>query len=262
MTCNMYKLLITEDEYEIRNGLCNFFPWKAIGFEVVGLAENGKQAFEFVQSHNVDVILCDIIMPIMSGLELVTSLREWKYATKVIFFSAHKDFDYAQKAMEYGVKSYILKSTNYNELIRVFSKIKSELDEENIEEKIQSESNMNFNEKIISSIKKYVEEHYRDVTLEDLTKQINMNPDYISKFFKKNTGVNFSDYLTEVRMMKASEFLDNVQFKTYEISDLVGYSNSFNFTRAFRNYFGMSPRDYRSRKGTDRNNSREGNKDQ
>ncbi len=250
----MYKLLITEDECEIRNGLSNFFPWKAIGFEVVGLAENGKQAFEFVQVHNVDVILCDIIMPIMSGLELVDLLREKKNKTKVIFFSAHKDFEYAQKALEYGVKSYILKSTNYNELIRVFSKIKSELDSENSDDKIQLENNMNFNEKIILSIKKYMEEHYKDVTLEDLTKQINMNPDYISKFFKKNTGVNFSDYLTEIRMIKASEFLDNVQFKTYEISDLVGYSNSFNFTRAFKNYFGMSPRDYRCGRNSDKNN--------
>lgn len=250
----MYKLLVTEDEYEIRNGLCNFFPWKAIGFEVVGQAENGKQAFEFVQANTVDVILCDIIMPIMSGLELVDLLMERKHKTKVIFFSAHKNFEYAQRALEYGVKSYILKSTNYNELIRVFSKIKSELDSENSNDKIQLENNMNFNEKIISAIKKYVEDHYKDVTLEDLTKQINMNPDYISKFFKKNTGTNFSDYLTEIRMVKASEFLDNVQFKTYEISDLVGYSNSFNFTRAFKNYFGISPRDYRCRKNSDKNN--------
>jgi two-component system, response regulator YesN len=253
----MYKLLITEDEYEIRNGLCNFFPWKAIGFEVVGQAENGKQAFDFIQVHNVDVILCDIIMPIMSGLELVDLLREKKHKTKVIFFSAHKDFEYAQKALEYGVKSYILKSTNFNELIRVFSKIKSELDSENTEDKILLENNMNFNEKIISAIKKYVEDHYKDVTLEDLTKQINMNPDYISKFFKKNTGTNFSDYLTEIKMIKASEFLDNVQFKTYEISDLVGYSNSFNFTRAFKNYYGISPRDYRCRKNSGKNNQRE-----
>lgn len=250
----MYKLLIADDEYEIRNGLCKFFPWTEIGFEVVGQAENGKKALEIIQTSDVDVLLCDIMMPVMSGLELANLLSESKQKVRVIFFSGYKDFNYAQKAMEYGVKSYILKSTNYNELIRVFSKIKSELDEENkaniskSEQAMRDDTGINFNEKIISIIKSYVEKNYDSVTLEDLTKQVHMNPDYISKFFKQKTGQNFSDYLIEVRMKKAAELLDDIKYKTYEISDMVGYSNSFNFTRTFKSYFGMSPREYRNRK--------------
>lgn len=252
---NMYKLLVADDEYEIRNGLCRFFPWKEIGFEVAGQAENGKQALEFLQKNTADVILCDIIMPVMTGLEVAKALQDSKSTVKVIFLSGYKDFEYAQKALEYGVNSYILKSTDYNELIRVFSKVKSDLDEANKTSpqatalNAKTESEMNFNEKIITIIKKYVEEHFRDVTLEDLTKQVHMNPDYISKFFKQKTGQNFSDYLIEVRMKKAARLLDEVQYKTYEISDMVGYSNSFNFTRTFKSYFGMSPREYRNKKG-------------
>lgn len=250
----MYKLLIVDDEYEIRNGLCKFFPWSEIGFEVVGQAENGRKAFDFIQAHPVDAVLCDIMMPVMSGLELAKAISSSKSNVRIIFFSGHKDFEYAQKALEYGVKSYILKSTNYNELIRVFSRLKSDLDEENeaaapeMEQRIQNEQGMNFNEKVISIIRKYVDAHYRDVTLEDLTTQVHMNPDYISKFFKQKTGQYFSDYLMEVRMNKAAELLDDVRYKTYEISDMVGYSNSFNFTRTFKNYFGMNPREYRNRK--------------
>lgn len=250
----MYKLLIVDDEFEIRNGLCKFFPWNGIGFEVMGMAEDGKKAFDFLQSNQVDVVLCDIMMPVMSGLELAKLLSNSKINIRVIFFSGHKDFEYAQKALEYGVKSYILKSTNYNELIRVFSKIKTELDEENsvdiniIEPEVGSQTVMNFNEKIISVIKNYVQEHYKYVTLEELTKLVHMNPDYISKFFKQKTGQNFSDYLIEVRMKKAAELLNDLNYKTYEISDIVGYSNSFNFTRTFKSYFGMNPREYRNRK--------------
>lgn len=250
----MYKLLIVDDEYEIRNGLCRFFPWNEIGFEVVGLAEDGKKAFEFLQSSRADVVLCDIMMPVMSGLELAKMLSNSKLRVMIIFFSGHKDFEYAQKALEYGVKNYILKSTNNNELIRVFSKIKSELDEENsvnineADHEVRPENGLNFNEKIISTIKIYVEEHYTNVTLEDLTKLVHMNPDYISKFFKQKTRQNFSDYLIEVRMKKAAELLDGLKYKTYEISDIVGYSNSFNFTRTFKSYFGMSPREYRNKK--------------
>lgn len=249
----MYKLLIADDEYEIRNGLSKYFPWNEIGFQVVGLAENGKNVLEILQSNTVDVILCDIIMPIMTGLELAKSLHDTKSKIRIIFFSGFKDFEYAQKALEYGVNSYILKSTNYNELIKVFAKVKRDLDDENktvhiIENSIISlENEMNFNEKIISIIKKYVEQHYKVVTLEDLTKQVHLNPDYISRFFKQKTGQNFSDYLIEVRMKKALQLLADIQYKTYEISEIVGYSNSFNFTRTFKNYFGMSPREYRNK---------------
>lgn len=241
----MYRLLIADDEYEIRNGLCKFFPWDAIGFKVVGQAENGQQALKFIERENVDAILCDIMMPVMTGLELARILHESKSKTKIIFFSGYEDFKYAQKALEYGVNSYILKSTNYNELIRVFSNVKKNLDEDN---KLAPHDKMNFNERIIYTIKKYVEKHYRDVTLEDLTKLVHMHPDYISKFFKQKTNQNFSDYVIEVRMKKAARLLDDVQYKIYEISNMVGYSNSFNFTRTYKNYFGISPSEYRKRK--------------
>ena len=244
----MYKLLIADDEYEIRYGLCKFFPWDAIGFRVVGEAENGKEALEFIKRENVDAILCDIMMPVMTGLELARILHESKSKVKIVFFSGYQDYKYAQQAIEYGVYSYILKSTNYNELIRVFSNVKRDLDEENRSVSAYQEKNLNFDEKIIYTIKKYVNEHYRDVTLEDLTKVVHMNPDYISKFFKQKTNQNFSDYVMEVRMKNAARLLIDVRYWIYEISDMVGYSNSFNFTRTFKNYFGMTPSEYRKNK--------------
>lgn len=255
----MYKLFIVDDEYEIRNGLCKFFPWKEIGFELVGSAENGKQALEFLNKNSVDVLLCDIIMPVMNGIELAQELYKTKSKVKIIFLSGYKDFEYAQKAMEYGVNSYILKSTDYNELIRVFSNIKNSLDEsisstnqtQDKEKNTDSEQNMNemnFNDKLINIIKKYIDEHFKDVTLENLTPLVHMNPDYISKFFKQRTGQNFSDYLIEVRMKKAAQLLDDIRYKTYEVSDMVGYTNSFNFTRTFKSYYGITPRDYRNKR--------------
>ncbi len=252
----MYKLLVADDEYEMRNGMCSFFPWGEIGFEIAGQFENGKQAYDFIMDNPVDVVLCDIIMPVMTGLELARLLKESRNKAKVIFLSGYKDFEYAQQAMEYNVNSYIVKSTDYNNLIRVFSNIKKELDEERGDAASKespgnhAENEMNFNEKIISLIKKYVEEHYKSVTLEDLTKVVHMNPDYISRFFKQKTGQNFSDYLIEVRMKNAAALLEDVKYKTYEISEMVGYSNSFNFTRTFKSYFGMSPREYRNLKGS------------
>ncbi|MEF2244215.1 response regulator transcription factor [Paenibacillus sp. IITD108] len=247
----MYNLLIVDDDYEIRNGLCKYFPWDSIGFRVVGNVENGKEAYDFILNNEVDVVLCDIKMPVMSGLDLALKLNASNSHVQIIFFSAYKDFEFAQIALEAGVRRYLLKSTNYNELIRAFSNIKEELD--NIEELSQKSQDQQdpsggFTEKVIATVKQYVETHYRDVTLEVLSQQVHMNPDYLSKYFKKHAGQLFSDYLTTVRMEAAARLLADIQLKIYEVSDMVGYSNSFNFTRAFKNYYGVTPGDYRNGK--------------
>lgn len=241
----MYKLLIADDDYEIRNGLCKYFPWHTIGFHVVGNVENGNEALAFIRKQDVDVILCDIRMPIMSGIDLAAELNNSRSDVQVILFSAYQDFAYAQRAMEAGVRGYILKSTNYDDLIRTFQKIKLELDDQT---QPAAKSGQDMAGKIIATIKAYVDEHYKDVTLEDLAKLVHMNPDYLSKFFKKNAGMLFSEYLTQVRMNKAADYLGNIAYKTYEISEMIGYSNAFNFTRAFKNYYGMTPRDFRNQK--------------
>ncbi len=241
----MYKLLIADDDYEISNGLRKYFPWNSIGFDVVGNVENGKEALAYIRQHEVDVILCDIRMPVMSGIDLAAELNSSHSGVQVILFSAYRDFAYAQKAMEAGVRGYILKSTNYDELIRAFTNIKAELDSQ---ANNAAKAGQDMSGKIIATIKEYVETNYKNVSLEDLAKLVHMNPDYLSKFFKKNAGLLFSEYLNKVRMAKAADYLDDIAYKTYEISEMVGYSNAFNFTRAFKNYYGMSPRDYRNRK--------------
>lgn len=244
----MYKLLIADDDYEIRNGLCKYFPWDSLGYTVVSSAENGKQAYDFISKNKIDVILCDIKMPIMNGLELAEKLKIDFPSIYIVFYSAYEDFRYAQSALESGVKSYIIKSTNYNEIIRIFSNIKKELDNERCISHPESEDDTTFNEKIINTMKEYIDQHYNSVTLEDLAELVHMNPDYVSKFFKKHSGMLFSQYLTQIRMNRAAELLNNVKYAIYEVSEKVGYSNSFNFTKAFKNYFGISPRDYRNSK--------------
>ncbi|UUZ79132.1 helix-turn-helix domain-containing protein [Paenibacillus sp. P26] len=73
-----------------------------------------------------------------------------------------------------------------------------------------------------------------------------MNPYYLSKYFKSKTGENFSDYLTRIRMNTAAEPLKDIKYKTYEVSEMVGYSGAKNFTRTFRKYFGQSPKEFRN----------------
>ncbi|HOJ09132.1 MAG TPA: response regulator [Clostridiales bacterium] len=302
----MYKLLIVDDEYEIRNGLVKYFPWNKIGYQVVGQAENGKQAIDFIKNNHVDIMLCDIKLPFMSGIDVARELYNMKSKVKIVFLSAHREFEYAKKALAYGVKDYVVKSATYDELIDAFTFVKKELDNDRALKNATSgdatsgdaareyrdtasgdgsclafqqasknrphlpsdandegidEANINqevfyagINKKIINTVKDYVINNYKDANLEDAAALVYLSPHYLSKYFKQYTGVNFSDYLLMIRMNKAAELLKDIQYKTYEVSEMVGYSNSKNFTRAFKNYFGKTPREFRQGENLEQGN--------
>lgn len=242
----MYKLLIVDDEIEIRDGLSQYFPWHELEFEVVGKCENGKQAWDFIVTNQVDVILCDIRMPVMSGLELAQQIHAQKKKVTVVFLSGYRDFEYAKQALIYNVKNYILKPTKFDELFQVFTEIKMILDEASDKSMIDHSEQLSYNEKVIAAIKSYVQQNYRTASLEGASAVAHINPFYVSKFFKDHTGVNFSDYVVKIKMEKAAELLKDIQYKIYEISDMVGYSHAKNFSRTFKNFYGKSPSEYRN----------------
>lgn len=242
----MYKLLIADDEAEIRNGLSHYFPWNEIGFEVVHQASNGKEVLQYIEEHQVDALLCDIQMPFMTGIEVAKEMFSNKSPIHLVFLSGYKEFDYAQQALQYGVKNYILKPTKYSELVKVFTQIKEELDSEKSTPS-DNEEELLIAGTIVTTIQAYVREHYKDATLEGVSRLVHMNPQYISKYFKEKTGENFSDFVVRVKMNKAAELLNDINYKVYEISEMIGYSNSKNFTRSFRKYFGKSPREFRNK---------------
>jgi two-component system response regulator YesN len=241
----MYRLIIVEDDYQIRTGLSKYFPWADIGFQLVDCFENGKQALSFVDTNPVDVILSDIKMPVMTGLELAKELNSRNSKILIVFLSAYKDFDYAQQALNFGAKNYIVKSTKYDDLVAVFHKLKNELDEKHVpESKAASPSIGIYDNKKINKIRAYIEAHSPDSTLQNVAGEVNMNPIYLSRFFKEKTGINFNNYVTEVKMKKAAELLKQ-DYKLYQISEMVGYSNAKNFARAFKKYFKSSPQQFR-----------------
>lgn len=256
----MYNLVIVDDETKIRNGLSNFFPWHEVGFRVVYEAKNGKDTLDYVQNHPVDVILSDIKMPVMSGIELLEHLYKQKSRVKVVFLTGYKEFEYAQKALVYGASNLIVKPTKYNELVNVFSKLRDDLDNERLDKINTSEfleeycnsdivdmEDQGYHSKVISTIKSYVEENYATVTLEDVSKQVHLNSSYLSKYFKRKTGQNFSEFVLSVKMKKAAVLLDDIRYKVYDVSMMVGYDNAKNFTTTFKKYYGKSPKEYREK---------------
>ncbi len=127
----MYKVIIVDDEEIIRNGLSMFISGIGSDFEVVASFDDGLYAIEYMKKNNdVDVVITDIKMTKVSGLEVAKYVNENKPSTKVVIVSGYREFEYAQKAIEYNVENYLLKPTRMNEAMKVLNNLKKKLDEE------------------------------------------------------------------------------------------------------------------------------------
>lgn len=128
-----YRVLLADDEEEIRAGISRKIDWSSLGFALVGEAENGQEALELSEQLRPDVVLTDIKMPFMDGLELCRRLKQSLPAAKLVVFSGFDDFEYARQAIGMDVSEYILKPINAPELMDVLNKLKDQLDRQRLE---------------------------------------------------------------------------------------------------------------------------------
>ncbi len=126
----MYRLLIVDDEEDIRNGMSRGIPWKEWGFTVVGIAENGEEAVFLTEKEKPDVVLSDIRMPKMDGVELMQYLHDNLPEIKIVILSGYNDLEYLNMAIKNQVTEYMLKPTDIDEFEQLFRKIRKNLDEE------------------------------------------------------------------------------------------------------------------------------------
>lgn len=245
----MYKVLIVDDEPEIRNGLVQYFPWQSLNFEVAGTAGNGLEALHFLKTTEVNVILCDIKMPEMSGLELARRLFEQHSKVKMVLLSSYREFEYAQRAIEYNVRYYLVKPTRFERLSEVFTMLRDELRQYAKRPKASAadkpDRDGEYYEALIQNIKDYISENYKTATLKSTAHYIGMNPYYLSSFFKQHTKEMFSEYLTTFKMNKAAELLLQPHVRIHEICEELGYSTANNFSRSFKAFYQVSPSEFR-----------------
>jgi two-component system response regulator YesN len=115
--------LLVDDEFYIVRNLQQVIPWEEMDVNVVGSAKNGVEALEFVSRMDIHLMLCDIRMPVMDGMELIKQLREMGSTCEVIMLTGYQDYEYTRAAIRYGVKDYLLKPINYDELQEVVERI-------------------------------------------------------------------------------------------------------------------------------------------
>ena len=105
----LYTVIVADDEDELREAVCTMIPWEELGFRLAGSAGNGLDALQLVEKYEPDLLLTDIRMPFISGIELARQVREVRPATNIAFLSGYDDFAYAQQAIQYNIISYMLK---------------------------------------------------------------------------------------------------------------------------------------------------------
>lgn len=129
-----------------------------------------------------------------------------------------------------------------------FLKLKEELDRQNFPSQTPALENQYY-EQIIRMVKIYVAEHLRNATLEEAAVKAHLSSSYLSRLFKTECHISFSEYVLQKRMEHACLLLNNPRNKIYEISDAIGYDNPKNFSRAFKNYYNLSPKEFREKRG-------------
>lgn len=145
----MYNILLVDDEKAIRDNLPKLITFENYGFSIVQTASNGQDALEQLQRTKIDLLLLDVTMPVMDGLQLLRILRELQIDKKLqtVILSGYSDFEYAKTALRYGVRAYLTKPVDEDELIGVLTEIKKELDQS----KIQIDSNAFLQKKVMFS---------------------------------------------------------------------------------------------------------------
>ena len=189
-----------------------------------------------LQKELPELLVTDIRMPRVSGLDLVKYIDEKNYPTKTIILSGYSEFEYAQQALRYGVTEY---------LVKPILKKDFQISLEHVMEKF-FEKEESFPDDGISAVKKYIAEHVgEDLSLEILGEVAHLHPAYLSKTFKEETGKNLSAYITDVKMEKAAELLSGTDRWVHEIMESVGYQKSQYFSKIFKEKYGVTPNEYR-----------------
>lgn len=169
----MYKVVIADDEYIIRQGIVSLIDWKELNCEVVYEAENGNETVDFLMDHPVDILICDIRMPGKNGLEVAETVQKLSLPVRVILLTAYSDFEYARQAIRHGVEDYVVKTDYIEKLPESVRKTIGDIEKKREQEKEISYAKEKLNDSMQKLRENFVADLIRGIVREDreLTEQ-------------------------------------------------------------------------------------------
>jgi two-component system, response regulator YesN len=279
----MLKLIIADDERIIRETISTIIDWNSHDIDLVGTCKDGLEAYDMILDKVPDLVLTDILMPGMDAMELLEKTAALAFPPHFILLSGYGEFEYAKKAMKYGVRHYLQKPCNKKQILESVldeaRECRKQIEQRHLQQSFallknltpevtspspaagknaevpypkmshSSEKSKANLDPMILQILQYVEDHISssNLTLKTIAEQyLFMNTDYVSRKFQKETGQKFSTYLTSVRIRKAKEYLASTSSdKIQNVARLVGYGNNPQyFSQLFHKQTGMTPSAY------------------
>lgn len=249
-TIHNYKYIVVEDEHLIRQNLIKKISSLSVPLELVGEASNGENAIALIEQLYPSLVITDIKMPQSDGLQLIKYIHQNHPHIKTMILSGYNDFKYAQTALKYGVKDFLLKPIKIDELNAALQNILVILDSEN--KNISSFSIDPHSlkpENLSQLIESYILNNYSSITsLNKIAEKFGFTNEYLSKIFKKYTGETPIKYITKIRINESKLLLINQpDLEIKKVGELVGYKDAFYFSRVFKSNVGLYPSDYRSK---------------
>ena len=262
------RVMITDDESMVRVLIRDIIETCVPGVTVVGEAEDGDECLALCVELKPQIIITDVVMPNTDGLSLLRQIKTILPDVLVILLSAHRKFEYVHEAIREQAFDYLLKPTREEDIERVFQRALEVIGERKKHKALYSEMRnriKKYGSQIVVStsendnddtytdnmerVIRYVNNNYcQEISLQDIAGKFYIDPDYLSLCFKKKTGINFKEYLCNLRIRKAEELLMRPEFKITEIAELVGYNDSGYFIKVFKNRLGCTPRQYREQR--------------
>ena len=252
------KLLIVDDNHYVVTGISNQIDWAALGIEKVLGAYSARQARALLAEETVDFLLVDVEMPQENGFDLIRWVRERQPGIRIVILTSFAEYAYAEQAIYYHVFSYLLKPVSDEKLLSVFRDLVA--DERRRRENVQfaevgkrslvpeSAQAPDKDRQLIDTVTAYIQENLSHVTRSELSAKFFVSPDYLSRLFRKETGMPLIEYIQRERMLRAKALLSqNNGLSIGQIAEAAGYANFAHFSRQFRKQTGMSPSEYRKR---------------
>lgn len=259
----MLKLVIAEDEDIIRMGLVQTVDWQAMDVEIIGEAADGLEALELVKRLRPDVLLTDIRMPRLGGLELAEKVLALEQKSiRVVFLTSYAEFDYAREALRLHAVDYLLKPVEEKELVRVMKNIAEDLANQaegesgaakgavsNSEAKeltdwLELLQEPGLNPHVRKVLERIVTAYNQHLSIEEMAGELQVSTSYLSRKLKETTGHTFGGLLARYRLQKALKLLAEGEYRVYEVAEQTGFGEYKSFCQTFKKYLHESPKRY------------------
>ncbi|MFP5114023.1 response regulator transcription factor [Bacillaceae bacterium C204] len=252
---NTKTILIVDDEPRTRQGLKKTLDIWANGKYQIDTASNGEEAIELMQQQKVHILITDIRMPEITGLQLLKMAKAQNIYPVIIVISAYSEFEYAQEALRLGVINYLLKPISKKVFIEavedavqaVEKQERAGVIEKVVDKKLVEANTQNPSNRVpIREAIDYINNHLKnELTQKEVADHVHLNPSYLSVLFKEHVKLTFSEYVTRRRIQRAKELLISTNLPINDIAEESGYKTAKYFIKIFKELEGMTPSAYR-----------------